>query len=89
MDLLRHNLFLVPLASGFRSSQLRASTRVPRYTTFMTDVSAVFPAQSSDSFAKNERLDHSFQPVVIPAWYLSSTVSRVGLQELHGVLYGS
>lgn len=68
LDLMKRTVFLMALASGFRSSQLRALTRFPRYTTFAADGSAVSIAASPKSLAKNERLDHRLQPVVIPAW---------------------
>ena len=83
-------LFLVALATGFRSSQLRALTRFPQWTSFSADMSLVSLALSPKVLGKNERLDHRLQPILLPAWRengLSHPLCPVA--SLHSYLHNS
>ena len=62
-SVLQKALFLIALASGLRSSQLKALTRFPPWTSFAEDDSRVSLAPSANFLAKNEREDHRLHAI--------------------------
>ncbi|MPC61013.1 hypothetical protein E2C01_055075 [Portunus trituberculatus] len=69
LEFLKKTLSLTALASGFRTSQLRALTRFPQWTSFADDMSNVSLVAFPSFLAKNEREDHRLQPLLVPAWF--------------------
>ena len=67
-DLFLRALFLIALATGHRVSQLAALLRCPEFTKFGPELSSVTLATRPSFLAKNERPDHRFSPVIVPAW---------------------
>lgn len=67
-------LFLIALATGMWSSQLRAHTRYFKWMFFYSLTFRVILSPSPKHLAKTERADHMVQPITVPACSVSGVL---------------